>query len=474
MHNVSIDLKENNDLSFVGLNHSSNQNQTIENTKFKEYVQKNARLLLNNTNASFSSNSSNSKPLMTSLRVTIDMNDVKKFYKPQNKKTNQEDTSSKKYYFNLRLIRLFEDNTLKVYFYFDSITSSIQNKELRKNLEEKDMILASVTHDLRAPLIAVNHTLQKVEEEVKDMSEYLQTLIKGATSSCNLLHFLINDILDAAKLVKTGTLTLKLEVTSIDDIFIDIFKIMKHRFKQSEVDFETYIAENVPDILVSDPRRLKQIILNFVTNSFKFTTRGRVLLMAKMFEGRQDILEVSVLDTGIGIKDDEQKKIFDKFYTSGGKVNKNGVGLGLSICKTLVNLLGPCNKIFFKSKYNVGSKFWIYIYLDLEDKHDHERNEQFFGMGEAISIPSHPSIPTFRDLPENNSIFEQEDETYTDESALDSIPAASLKNSTVSLLRNRLDFQFFDFFDRDRSGTSRRQFLSFLWTTMMRMSSPGS
>lgn len=88
--------------------------------------------------------------------------------------------------------------------------------------------------------------------------------------------------------------------------------------------------------------------------------------MAKMRKSIPNLLEISILDTGIGIKDEEQKKIFDKFYTSGGSHNKNGVGLGLSICKKLIKLLGPNERINCKSEYKKGSKFWFYVYVDME------------------------------------------------------------------------------------------------------------
>lgn len=75
-----------------------------------------------------------------------------------------------------------------------------------------------------------------------------------------------------------------------------------------------------------------------------------------------------VVDTGEGIKETEKKRIFDKFFTSGGKLNKNGVGLGLGICQKLAKLLGPSDKIHFRSKHKKGSTFWIRIFADVENK----------------------------------------------------------------------------------------------------------
>ena len=200
-----------------------------------------------------------------------------------------------------------EGAEFKVYFYFDSITSVIENRELRRSIEEKDMVLASVTHDLRAPLGSISMTLRQVEEEhAGALSANLQDMIKGSLSGCDLLNFLINDILDAAKLVKTGDLKLNIEMTTIEEIFEEIYRIMESKFSQKGVAFETYISDNVPAHMVTDPRRLQQIILNFITNSSKFTTKGRVVLMARMLKNSDNLLEISVMDTGMGIKEEDQ------------------------------------------------------------------------------------------------------------------------------------------------------------------------
>ena len=376
-------------------------------------------------NVSKSSRDSNMISAMTSIRVFIDINDLKKFYRKKNstsKKSKKKQKSKKPfkkvYFFNLKLLKVNEDNAHKVYFYFDSINLLIENKELRKNLEEKDLILATVTHDLRSPIMTIDHTLKQVQLEVPSMTENLSSMIKGAIASSDMLQFLVGDILDAAKLVKKGTLTLNIEDTSIDEIFSDVFKIMEHKFKQSNVDFETFISEQVPEFLISDARRIKQIVLNFVSNSQKFTSEGKVVLMAKMVPGRPDIVEISVLDTGKGIKEEEQKKICDRFFTSGGKMNQNGVGLGLSICKTLANLLGPFDKIFFKSTYNKGSKFWVYLYLNLPDmqaEQEMESCDRVIDREGFVSIASSPIPPSFKDLPQTESQFMAEEHEFISE-----------------------------------------------------------
>lgn len=263
------------------------------------------------------------------------------------------------------------DKTNSVFLILKDITDTLQVKELRKQMEEKDLILATVTHDMRTPLFAIEHTLTSIKSDqsiMDSLQEDMRELVNSSRTSCDLLNFLINDIIDAARLIKTGQVKLNPELTSISDLFNDVFVMMKSRFKERNLGFETIIDDNTPEFLLSDRIRIKQIILNFLTNSLKFTTRGKVTLSARRFKNYSHILEIAVKDTGVGIKEVDQKKIFEKFFTTGGQKNKNGVGLGLSICKKLAGLLGPSERIFFVSRYNKGSKFWVRIYTDIENK----------------------------------------------------------------------------------------------------------
>lgn len=242
------------------------------------------------------------------------------------------------------------------------------------------MLLATVTHDLRAPLGSITMTLKQIEEESQgNLSITLKEMMKSSLSSCDLLNFLINDILDASKLFESGELKLNLEPCKLDDIFGQVFKIMESKFLQKEVRFETFVADDVPESIITDSRRLIQLILNFITNANKFTIKGRVLLMGKRDRVDPNLIQISILDTGIGVKDEDQHKIMQKFYTAGGERNKNGVGLGLTICQNLIGLLGPTKEIHFSSKYQQGSKFWFDIYSNM--------NQQSAGTGKINKAP---------------------------------------------------------------------------------------
>lgn len=173
------------------------------------------------------------------------------------KNDSDQPGKSRNYFFNLKLLKLSESKDSQIYFYFDSITSAIENRELRKGIDDKNMLLATVTHDLRAPLGSITMTLKQIEEEFQgNLSATLREMMRSSLSSCDLLNFLINDILDASKLFESGELKLNLEPCKLDDVFGQVFKIMESKFLQKEVRFETFVTDDVPETLMTDSRRL--------------------------------------------------------------------------------------------------------------------------------------------------------------------------------------------------------------------------
>jgi len=261
----------------------------------------------------------------------------------------------------------FQDETAaRLFLILIQFDDELDKIELSKSLKEKDLILASITHDMRTPLNAIQDALENIKVESINKEE--NDMMRGAVTSCKLLRFLIQDIIDAAKLINTGKVVLNPTRTSLDDIFADVFSIMKSKFEEKDLGIETIIEDSVPETVITDEQRLKQIILNFLSNSLKFTQRGKVTLTARLFKGSSDLIDIIIKDTGVGIKESDQKRISERFFTAGGNLNKQGVGLGLSICKKLAGLLGPQERINFYSKYGKGSKFWIRIYSDLENK----------------------------------------------------------------------------------------------------------
>lgn len=223
----------------------------------------------------------------------------------------------------------------------------------------KSAFLANMSHEIRTPLnsiIGFSDLLQNAHLFPK--SELIQ-FVDIINHNCKLLMSLINDILDLSK-IESGSMDFKLEDTNLNLIFSNIYN-----------SFVLNVPQNVKLILdipsdgyhnfVTDGVRLQQVVNNLLNNASKFTQDGTITFG---YRKENDILNIFVIDTGIGMKEEDQKHIFDRFYKANNFTQ--GVGLGLSICNTIITYLK--GEICVKSEYNVGTRFDIYLpYINLEN-----------------------------------------------------------------------------------------------------------
>lgn len=212
----------------------------------------------------------------------------------------------------------------------------------------KSAFLANMSHEIRTPLNAIigfsNILAESDDKEEKE--EFVSIINKNS----DLLLRLITDILDFSK-IEAGILDYSLADASLKDIFHEQYQV--HALKMPEKVSLICDFDALPDIIVhTDPKRVTQVISNLISNAAKFTEEGSIRIAYRIVEG---YVLIEVIDTGIGISLQHQQTIFDRFV----KVNsfKQGTGLGLTICKTIIEALN--GTIGVDSKPGEGARFWF-------------------------------------------------------------------------------------------------------------------
>ena len=237
-----------------------------------------------------------------------------------------------------------------------------KSRQLEIASQHKSQFLANMSHELRTPLNAIlGYTEMMVDGLYGNVGEKAQGVLERVQSNGKHLLGLINDVLDLSK-IEAGQLVLAMEHYSVADMVSTVLSATESLARAKGLALVSTVAPDLP-MGIGDARRLAQVLLNLVGNAIKFTDQGKVEIRVARAADR---FEIAVVDTGLGIAPDDQKRIFDEFQQvdSTSTRKKGGTGLGLSISRRIVELHG--GRITVESAVGAGSTFLISLPINAQ------------------------------------------------------------------------------------------------------------
>jgi len=251
-----------------------------------------------------------------------------------------------------------------------------QRKQIQKDLEKakleadeanefKSSFMARMSHEIRTPLNAITGMAYLLKKTNLTLTQKMYA-DRITQASSNMLS-IINDILDFSK-IEAGKVELEIASFSMDQVIQDVVNIVSYKIEEQEIGFKLSKDPLVPNWFFGDAKRIEQILLNVLNNAAKFTSKGEVSLDIRLIAKENDKYHLSftIKDTGIGMDEEQVKRLFVPFTQGDSSINRRfgGSGLGLSIVKNLLEMMGGKIQVF--STVGEGSTFIIHLSLDVD------------------------------------------------------------------------------------------------------------
>jgi len=230
--------------------------------------------------------------------------------------------------------------------------------------QAKGEFLANMSHEIRTPMNGVIGTLQLLSDT--ELGPAQQEYVTTAHKSAHSLLTILNDILDLSK-IEAGKLNIELIPLDLREIVSELVTLHAMTAEEKVIQLYADIDEQLPQVLIGDPTRIRQILANLISNALKFTEKGHVLIRIRVLsrEGNNADIRMEVEDTGVGIQEEVIGKLFNEFTQADGSTTRKygGTGLGLAIVKQLVEMMR--GQFGVESVPGKGSTFWFEVPLEI-------------------------------------------------------------------------------------------------------------